>query len=36
VHCDDRQRAKKAEEILAATGGKQVVKTSEAAADYRP
>ena len=36
VHCDDRQWAKKAEEILEATGGKQVVKTSEAAPDYRP
>ena len=36
VHCDDSQWAKKAEEILEATGGKQVVKTSEASADYRP
>jgi hypothetical protein len=36
VHCDDGQWAKRAEEILAATGGKQVVKTAEAAADYRP
>lgn len=36
VHCDDRTWAKKAEEILEATGGKDVVKTSEANADYRP
>jgi hypothetical protein len=36
VHCDDNQWAKRAEEILEATGGKHVVKTSEAAADYRP
>ena len=36
VHCDDRQWAKKAEEILEATGGKDVVKTAEASADYRP
>src|SRR5689334_17923770 len=36
VHCDDSKWAKKAEEILEATGGKQVVKTSEASADYRP
>ena len=36
VHCDDSKWAKKAEGILEATGGKQVVRTSEAAADYRP
>src|SRR5687767_10935800 len=36
VHCDDRVWAKKAEEILEATGGHDVVKTAEATADYRP
>ena len=36
VHCDDSTWAKKAEEILEATGGKDVVKTSEAKADSRP
>jgi hypothetical protein len=36
VHCDDRAWAKKAEEILEATGGRDVVKTSEASPDYRP
>jgi hypothetical protein len=36
VHCDDSQWAKRAEEILEATGGKQVVKAAEATADYRP
>lgn len=36
VHCDDSTWAKRAEDVLQATGGKQVVKTSEAAADYRP
>jgi hypothetical protein len=36
VHCDDRQWAKRAEEILEATGGRDVVKTTEAAPDYRP
>src|SRR5215211_7024146 len=36
VHCDDRTWAKKAQEILEATGGRDVVKTSEASADYRP
>lgn len=36
VHCDDGTWAKKAEEILEATGGRDVVKTSEAAPDYRP
>jgi hypothetical protein len=36
VHCDDRNWAKRAEEILEATGGRDVVKTSEASPDYRP
>jgi hypothetical protein len=36
VHCDDKQWAKRAEEILEATGGRDVVKTQEAAPDYRP
>jgi hypothetical protein len=36
VHCDDSTWAKRAEEILEATGGRDVVKTSEATADYRP
>jgi hypothetical protein len=36
VHCDDSEWAKRAEEILEATGGKKVVKTAEAAPDYRP
>jgi hypothetical protein len=36
VHCDDRVWAKRAEEVLEATGGKDVVKTTESAADYRP
>jgi hypothetical protein len=36
VHADDREWAKRAEEILEATGGRNVVKTSEAAPDYRP
>lgn len=36
VHCDDKDWAKRAEEILEATGGRKVVKTPEAAADYRP
>ena len=36
VHCDDSKWAKKAEEILEATGGKDVAKTSEATADYKP
>jgi hypothetical protein len=36
VHCDDRDWAKRAEEILEATGGREVVKTTEAPADYRP
>jgi hypothetical protein len=36
VHCDDRAWAKRAEEILEATGGRNVVKTTEATPDYRP
>jgi len=36
VHCDDRQWANKAEEILETTGGRDVVKTTEATPDYRP
>jgi hypothetical protein len=36
VHCDDRKWATRAEEILEATGGRDVVKTTEAAPDYRP
>src|SRR6187399_2014750 len=36
VHCDDKQWARRAEEILEATGGKHVVKAAEATADYRP
>ena len=36
VHCDDKDWARRAEEILEATGGRNVVKTSEADADYRP
>ena len=36
VHCDDGKWAKKAEDILERTGGKDVVKTAEAQADYRP
>jgi hypothetical protein len=36
VHCDDRDWARRAEEILEATGGRDVVKTSEATPDYRP
>jgi len=36
VHCDDNEWAKRAEEILEASGGRDVVKTSEAKADYRP
>jgi len=36
VHCDDRDWAKRAEEILEATGGRDVVKTHEATPDYRP
>jgi len=36
VHCDDSKWAKRSEEILTATGGRDVAKTSEATADYRP
>ena len=36
VHCDDRTWAKRAEEVLEAAGGRDVVKTSEAEPDYRP
>jgi hypothetical protein len=36
VHCDDSTWARRAEEILEATGGRDVVKTSEATPDYRP
>jgi hypothetical protein len=36
VHCDDRTWAKRAEEILEATGGRDVVKSAEASPDYRP
>jgi hypothetical protein len=36
VHCDDSAWAKRAEEILEATGGRDVVKAHEAVPDYRP
>jgi hypothetical protein len=36
VHCDDREWARRAREILETTGAKDVVSTAEAAADYRP
>jgi hypothetical protein len=36
VHCDDREWARRAREILEATGARDVVSTSEATADYRP
>jgi hypothetical protein len=36
VHCDDSEWANRAEELLEATGGRDVVTTSEATADYRP
>jgi hypothetical protein len=36
VHCDDKEWAKRAEEILEATGGRDVVRSQEATADYRP
>lgn len=36
VHCDDRDWASRAKEILDASGGRDVVSTSEAAPDYRP
>lgn len=36
VHCDDREWARRAREILVTTGGQDVVSTHEAKADYRP
>jgi hypothetical protein len=36
VHCDDSNWGERAEKILEETGGKDVVKTREASADYRP
>ena len=36
VHCDDSTWAKRAEEVLDATGGRDVVHTQEATPDYRP
>lgn len=36
VHCDDRDWASRAKEILDSAGGHDVVSTSEASADYRP
>jgi hypothetical protein len=36
VHCDDADWARRAEEILEATGGRDVVKAQEASPDYRP
>jgi hypothetical protein len=36
VHCDDREWARRATEILETTGGRDVVKTAEASPDYRP
>jgi hypothetical protein len=36
VHCDDREWARRAKEILEATSGRDVVSTSESAPDYRP
>jgi hypothetical protein len=36
VHCDDRDWASRAKEILEGTGGRDVVSTSESPADYRP
>lgn len=36
VHCDDSDWAKRAKEVLHATGAHDVVSTAEAAADYRP
>jgi hypothetical protein len=36
VHCDDKKWAGRAQEILEATGGRDVVATSEAHPDYRP
>lgn len=36
VHCDDRVWAKRAEEILESTGGRDVVHAREKAGDYHP
>jgi hypothetical protein len=36
VHCDDREWARRAREIMETTGAKDVVSTAEATADYRP
>jgi hypothetical protein len=36
VHCDNREWAKRAKEILEAASGEDVVSTSESRADYRP
>ncbi len=36
VHCDDREWARRAQEILETTGAKNLVSTAEAAADYHP
>jgi len=36
VHGDDGKWAKRADEILTATGGRDVAHTAEATADYRP
>jgi hypothetical protein len=36
VHCDDRDWAARAREVLTTSGGQDVVSTSEARADYRP
>jgi hypothetical protein len=36
VHCDDKDWAERAREVLKATGGHDIVSTSEAPADYRP
>jgi hypothetical protein len=36
VHCDDAQWARRAEEILETTGGRDVVRAREKVADYHP
>lgn len=36
VHCDDADWARRAEEVLEATGGRDVVRAQEASPDYRP
>jgi hypothetical protein len=36
VHCDDREWAKRAREVLISSGGQDVVSTTEARADYVP